>query len=182
VASVESGTLLGFSPIISQVPALIVVRSGSASFVDLLRNMKNDNTCPTGHPVAAPQQSQTSRSQRILVVDDESAIRLLMSAVLTGSGYHVDTAEDGAGAWKALQAEPYDLLITDHNMPKITGVELVKNLRSANMGLPVVMVAGSLPAHELAQNPSLELAATILKPFALAELLDTVTNVLQMAE
>jgi DNA-binding NtrC family response regulator len=63
-------------------------------------------------------------------------------------------------------------------MPKITGVELIKNLRSARMALPVVLVAGSLPAEELAQNPSLQLAATLEKPFAVAELLHTVENVL----
>ena len=116
------------------------------------------------------------------MVDDESAVRALITIALAGCGYQVDTAENGALAWEALQAKSYDLLITDHNMPKITGVELVKSLRSARMALPVVMVAGSLPAEELAQNPSLALAATILKPFAVDELLDTVTNVLQMAE
>ena len=129
-----------------------------------------------------PPPGQTIRTHRILVVDDESAVRTLITAILAGSGCHVDSAEDGAVAWEARQANPYDLLITDHNMPKKTGVELVKSLRSAHMGLPVVMVAGSLPTEELAQNPSLELAATILKPFALDVLLDTVTNALQMTE
>jgi DNA-binding response OmpR family regulator len=118
---------------------------------------------------------------RILVVDDESAVRALMAAILVGCGYHVDTAEDGAVAWEALRTKPYDLLITDQNMPRKTGVELVKNLRSAHMAMPVVMVAGVLPVEELAQNPSLELSATLLKPFALDELLATVTNVLQVA-
>jgi len=101
-----------------------------------------------------------------------------MTAALSRSGYHVDAAEDGAVAWEALQAKPYDLLITDHAMPKITGVELVKALRSARMALPVVMVTGTLPAYEMALHPSLQFAATLLKPFALAELLDTVENVL----
>jgi CheY-like chemotaxis protein len=116
------------------------------------------------------------------VADDESAVRQLMTAVLTGSGYHVDAAEDGALAWEALQAKSYDLLITDHNMPKITGVELVRNLRSARMALPVVLVTGTVPAHELAQNPSLQLAATLEKPFGVAELLDTVDNVLRATD
>jgi DNA-binding NtrC family response regulator len=116
------------------------------------------------------------------VVDDESTMRMLLTVVLVNSGYHVESAEDGAVAWEALQSKPYDLLITDHNMPKISGVELVKNLRSARMALPVVMVAGILPEDELAQNPSLKLAATLSKPFALADLLDTVTNALQVAE
>jgi DNA-binding response OmpR family regulator len=115
------------------------------------------------------------------VVDDEACIRRLLTQVLVGSGYHVDVAEDGAAAWEALQAKPYDLLITDQNMPKISGVELVKNLRSARIPLPVVMVAGELPVRDLAQNPSLQLAATLSKPFAVDALIDTVKSVLRAA-
>jgi DNA-binding response OmpR family regulator len=124
-------------------------------------------------------QSHRSVCHRILVVDDEPVIRWLITAALAGSGYHVDDAENGAIAWEALQAKPYDLLITDHLMPKISGVELVKNLRSARLALPVVMVAGELPAHELS---SLQIAATLLKPFVVADLLDTVENVLRPAD
>ncbi|HTA30072.1 MAG TPA: response regulator [Candidatus Cybelea sp.] len=113
------------------------------------------------------------------MADDETSVLQLMTAVLARSGYHVDAAEDGAIAWAALQAKSYDLLITDNQMPKVTGVELVKNLRSARMALPVVMVAGELPAHELARNPSLQIVATLEKPFAVADLLATVENVLQ---
>jgi DNA-binding response OmpR family regulator len=130
-------------------------------------------------PMGAPQQRRTRPCHRILVADDETAIIQAMMVVLTHSGYHVDAAEDGAIAWAALQAKPYDLLITDNNMPKVTGIELVKNLRSARMALPVIMVTGTIPTHELAQDPSLQLAATLEKPFAIADLLDTVKNVLR---
>jgi DNA-binding response OmpR family regulator len=60
-------------------------------------------------------------------------------------------------------------------MPNLTGVELVQNLRSARMALPVVMVAGTMPTHQL---PPLQLAATLLKPFVVAELLEMVQDVL----
>jgi DNA-binding response OmpR family regulator len=129
-----------------------------------------------GEAVGMPPQGRTRATHRILVVDDEPVLRRLMSAALVGSGYYVDNAEDGAMAWRALQAKPFDLLITDHMMPKITGVELIKSVRSARMTLPVVMVAGIFPAGELA---SLNLAATLLKPFIVAELLETVDTVLR---
>src|SRR4029077_7795663 len=77
-------------------------------------------------------------------------------------------------------ANHYDLLVTDNNMPKVTGVELVKKLRSAYMTLPVIMVAGIIP-EELSRNPWL-LAATLAKPFAPDELLETVDKVLRAAE
>ena len=94
--------------------------------------------------------------------------------MLARPGYHVDVAEDGAAGWEALQANRYDLLITEHDLPKLTGVELVKKLRAARMALPVVMAAGRLPTDELARNPSLQLAAMLVKPFAVDALLDTV--------
>jgi DNA-binding response OmpR family regulator len=140
--------------------------------------MSDEQSWQAGEPAEAASQGATI-PPHILVVDDEAAIRSLVTAVLVTSGYDVDAAEDGAVAWEALQAKPYDLLITDHNMPKITGVELVKNLRFARMDLPVVMVAGSMPTQELASNPSLQIAATLFKPFAVDELLDTVENILR---
>jgi|ERR1700722_1110746 len=140
--------------------------------------MNDDEIRPTG----APQRSQTRPCHRILVADDENIILRFMTVVLAQASYHVDAAEDGAIAWTALQARPYDLLITDHNMPNVTGVELVRKLRSARMALPVVMVTGILPSHELAQSPSLQVAATLGKPFEIAELLATVGNVLRATE
>ena len=126
--------------------------------------MKDDHIPPTAEPADSWMQGRTGPSHRILVAYDEPLIRRLITAALAGSGYHVDNAENGAVAWEALQAKPYDLLITDHIMPKITGVELVKNLRSARMALPVVMVTGELPEHDPDSPPELQLAATVLKP------------------
>jgi two-component system OmpR family response regulator len=137
----------------------------------------NDDQCrTTAEPADFWMRGRRSPAHRILVAYDEPLIRRLITAALTGSGYHVDNVENGAVAWEALQAKTYDLLITDHIMPKVTGVELVKNLRSARMALPVVMVAGQSPVDEL---PSLHLSATLFKPFVVAELLDTVENVLR---
>jgi CheY-like chemotaxis protein len=143
--------------------------------------MNHNEILLADEPLAPAPAYKTHPSQRILVVDDEPLIRRLMTAMLADSGYDVESAEDGAVAWEALQAKSYDLLITDNNMPRISGIQLIKNLRSAQMALPVVMVAGFVPEDELAQNPSLRLSATLSKPFAVAELLDTVTNALQVA-
>ena len=118
---------------------------------------------------------------RILVVDDDDDIRDFIDWVLTAYGYRADTAADSADAWKALRARSYDLLITDHNMPKVTGIELVRALRSERMTLPVVLMSGTLPEEALVQNSSLQLAGTLLKPFTMEELAGTVTKVLDAA-
>jgi DNA-binding response OmpR family regulator len=141
--------------------------------------MKERRTTHAGEPAGAPRQCPTNSSRRILVVDGDSDLRQLYADALAGPGYHVDAAEDGAAAWEALKANRYHLLITEHETPNLTGVELVKMLRAARMSLPVVMAAGRLPTHELARNPSLQLAATLSKPFAVDALLDTVKNVLR---
>jgi DNA-binding response OmpR family regulator len=121
---------------------------------------------------------QNSSGHRILVVDDDGDIRRLNAGVLRCSGYQVNDAEDGAAGWEALYANGYDLLITDHDMPKLTGLDLLKKLRAAHMELPVIMATGTLPPGELAQSPWLQPATTLLKPYSVEELLTTVREVL----
>jgi len=115
---------------------------------------------------------------RILVVDGDTDLRLLYTEALACPGYHVDAAEDGAAALKAFRVNHYNLLITEHNLPTLTGVELVRTLRAFRMVLPVIMAAARLPVHELARNPSLQPVTVLPKPFYLSELLDTVRVVL----
>ena len=126
----------------------------------------------------SPIQDQAKSSQRILVADDDSGIRELIALSLIRSGYEVDTARDGAEAWKALNEVSYYLLITDYKMPKMTGLELIQLLRSKEMALPVILVSGTIPAEELRRQPWLHVDATLSKPFDVEELLDVVKNIL----
>jgi len=137
---------------------------------------------PCDRAVPSPTRSRTNPAGHILLVDDDGEIRQLSAGALVPFGYRVDVAEDGAAAWKALHANSYDLLITDNNMPKVSGVELVKKLRSARMTLPVILMSGELPAAELDRNPWLQLAATVIKPFSGGQLLETVRQVLLSAD
>jgi two-component system, chemotaxis family, chemotaxis protein CheY len=143
--------------------------------------MKNHEIPRTAGPsqVSGSRQQEPNPSRRILVVDGDTDLRLMYAFVLARPGYDVDVAEDGAVGWQALRAHHYHLLITEHEMPILTGIELIKLLRAARMDLPVVMAAGRMPSYELARNPGLQLAATLLKPFATDELLDTVKRALR---
>ena len=138
-------------------------------------------------PAGTPRPSQTNPSLRILVVDDDIAIRRLNAEVLKRSGYRVDTAEDGEAGWKALQTigyEPdgYDLLITDHDMPGLTGLDLARKLRAERMAMPIIMATGKLPEEEFIRHPWLQPAAMLFKPYTVAELLATVKQVLRATE
>ncbi len=131
-----------------------------------------------GESAGTPFQRQPNH-QHILVVDDDGDIRRLNTEVLADFGYTVDAAADGAAAWDILQLNHYDLLVTDYNMPKMSGIELIKKLHAARMTLPVVLVSGTIPTIELSRHPWLQIDATLLKPYTLDELLATVRNVLR---
>jgi len=122
---------------------------------------------------------QAKARQRILLVDDEQLIRRLNSEALIYSGYEVATAEDGAAAWLALNADHYDLLVTDHEMPNLNGVELLKKVHAAKLPLLAVMVTKRLPTWAFAQHPWLLPAALLLKPFTFEELLRAVKAALR---
>jgi DNA-binding response OmpR family regulator len=137
---------------------------------------------PAEKVAGAASQNYANPTHRILLVDDDIYARELNAGILIRFGYNVDTAEDGAAAWKALNDHAYDLLITDNRMPRVTGLELIKKLRSVDMTLPVILASGTVPMEELKRNPWMNLDATLPKPFTLAELLDTVTKVLRATE
>ena len=154
---------------------------GSADTSQLL-SMKDNKTSQAGEPASAPWQRPTGPARRFLVVDEDKDLRQLYIDALADLAYRIDAAADGAVGWAALRTNRYDLLITEHEMPSLTGVELVTMLRAARMALPVVMAARRLPTHELRRNPSLQLAAMLSKPFAVDTLLHTVNYVLRTTD
>ena len=130
-----------------------------------------------GAPASARPLCQARPAHRILVVEDDGDIRRINTEVLTQSGYQVDAAEDGAAAWDTLQRQRYDLMVTDNDMPKVSGVELLHKLHAARMVMPVIMATGQRP-REFTLYPWLQPAALLLKPYTFAVLLGTVRNVL----
>jgi DNA-binding response OmpR family regulator len=142
--------------------------------------MVDTRVLQTGERTAALLQSQTGPPHRILLVEDDDDILHLNAEVLARSGYHVDTAEDGAVAWDTLQRARYDLVVTDNNMPKVSGVELIERIHAAGIALPVIMATGMLP-DEFTRRPWPRPEAILIKPYSFHELLGTVQKVLQMA-
>jgi DNA-binding NtrC family response regulator len=133
-------------------------------------------------PLVKPLQHEPNFGRRILVVEDKQDLRQLTAEVLIDAGYRVDVAEDGATAWSALQLSRYDLLITDQFMPKVSGVELLKNIHAAHMTLPVIMATDFLPTWGFALHIWLQPVKMLLKPYSFQKLLSTVENVLQSTD
>jgi DNA-binding response OmpR family regulator len=137
---------------------------------------------PSEKVSGAQQKNQARPPHSILLVDDEPRARELHAEVLIRAGYDVSTAKDGADAWNALNLVSYDLLITDNKMPRVTGMELIKKLRSEDMLLPVILASGTVPYEELKRHPWLLLDATLAKPFTIEQLLEVVKQVLRSAD
>ena len=112
-------------------------------------------------------------SGRVMVVDDEEAIRDVIAHALSHAGYQVETFGNGQDAWEALEREPqgWDLLITDHTMPKMTGYQLSIKALALRANLPVILCSGysqSLNLDEVKQN---DLIYYLEKPLAIQNLL-----------
>jgi len=133
-------------------------------------------------PAGAPPRCEADSRHRILIVDDDRCTRQINTIVLTQAGYQVDAANDGAAGWEAIQSKPYDLVITDNHMPNLTGIGMLKKLRAAQLALPVIMATGEPPTEEFARDPSLQPEATLLRPYAVEKLLNTIEVVLRVAD
>jgi CheY-like chemotaxis protein len=117
-------------------------------------------------------------SLRILVVDDDSAVRRCTAEMLTHFGYDIDTADDGSVALRAVGTTRYDILITDNLMKNMSGMEMVKTMRLAGIGLPVIMITGESSQPDFGRNPRLDAVGLLGKPFTVGELITAVQKTL----
>ena len=145
--------------------------------------MKDIHSLPVCQSAGKRLDPQTNLPYRVLVVEDNVDIRRINSEVLQQAGYLVDTAEDGEAGWQALHGfrdapAGYSLLITDCNMPRLSGLDLIKRMRTAQIDLPVIMATSNLPQDDILKHPMSKPTALLLKPYTMSELLDTVSEVL----
>src|ERR1035438_597418 len=114
--------------------------------------------------------ANASAAHRILLVEDESALLEFSAAVLVRGGYQVTAVEDCEAAWEAIKSASYDLLVADNQMPGMSGLELAGKLRSAQIGLPIIVASGGIEAEEFTKDQSLQPATALPKPFTASQL------------
>ena len=113
----------------------------------------------------------------ILVVEDDLLNRNLICKVLRKEGHQVVEACDGAIALEILQVLPFDLVITDFMMPKLSGIEFVEHLHSLQPRIPIIFITGFLTV--ISGKTILDDVAEVLaKPFELDVLRSTVHRLL----
>ena len=140
---------------------------------------------PRGSPFPAPKSPaenaagpRRAPSGHILLVDDDSDIRGVIAALLRRAGYRVDALGDAGAGLIALCFNPYDLLITEHEMPNLTGLELLRRIRACPLSLPAIMISGFIPWEEADLDRVLRPGAVLEKPFPFASLLAKVQRLL----
>ncbi|MBF4162129.1 response regulator [Nocardioides acrostichi] len=115
---------------------------------------------------------------RVLVVDDDDDIRMLIALTLERAGYSVTSVADGNDALAELVAEHYDLTVLDVCLPGLDGIEVARALRSAKpeTSPTVVMVSAMTSAADRAAGRAAGAVTYMTKPFRLGDLADTVAS------
>ncbi|WP_028311643.1 response regulator [Derxia gummosa] len=116
--------------------------------------------------------------KKILVVDDSSSLRSSVRTALSGAGYEVVEAADGALALQQLDGRKFHLVISDLNMPNLDGIGLVTALKAkpAYRYTPVLMLTTESAAAKKEKAKAAGVKAWITKPFTVPVLLDTVSK------
>ena len=109
---------------------------------------------------------------QILVVEDEKAVAHMIAMVLGGPASKVARAKSG---WEALikigaAARPFDVIITDHRMPRMTGLQLVRRLRTQNFGGKILVLSAHLSDENIRAYDELSVDMMMTKPFDFDEL------------
>ena len=119
-------------------------------------------------------------NKKILVVDDEIHIVQVVAIKLRHNGFDVITADNGIDAFKLACQQKPDVIVTDFQMPAMTGVQLIEKLRGQpeTADIPVIMLTARGFAVEDEQKQDLRIAQCLSKPFSPKELLRTVEDLL----
>ncbi|MHC4426262.1 MAG: response regulator [Planctomycetota bacterium] len=122
--------------------------------------------------------------KRVLVVDDEIHIVHVVAIKLRNNGYEVISADNGAEAFELAQRERPDIIVTDFQMPVMTGMELVEKLRQHEQtrDIPVIMLTARSFAIPKEQQEDLRISGCLSKPFSPKELLGNIEDILYQNE
>ncbi|MFH1279260.1 MAG: response regulator [Candidatus Eisenbacteria bacterium] len=118
---------------------------------------------------------------RVLVVEDDPQVRMMLRMTLERAGCVVDEAEDGRVALRKHRQDPADLVITDIVMPEVEGIETIMELRRSSPALPIIAISGGgheSPESYLTIAEKLGANRTFAKPVDREEMLEAVNDLL----
>ena len=117
---------------------------------------------------------------RILIIDDDKHIRLVLRNILESYGYHCTEAAEALTALNEIQSQPFDLVLTDYQMPMMDGIQFLKSLSdpSGTPSVPVIMITGIGDDHIKAKALRAGAVAMFTKPLNFDELLLVIRQVI----
>ena len=124
-------------------------------------------------------------NKHILLVDDDSSLRATLRTCLETVGYHCEEAVNGYDAREWLKrGHPVDLMVIDHQMPRLAGLDLIKILKKQvdTQIIPIIFYSGQLTLELKYQALQAGVNAVLEKPFPLQEFLDLVARIWQKTE
>ena len=126
-----------------------------------------------------------NKNMRILIVDDFSTMRRIVKNLLNDLGFtNTAEAEDGNSALVALRGSKFEFVVTDWNMPGMTGIELLKAIRSdpALAKLPVLMVTAEAKREQIIEAAQAGVNGYIIKPFTAQTLQEKLAKIFERLE
>jgi putative two-component system response regulator len=118
---------------------------------------------------------------RILVIDDEPIVRMLVAEILETAGHEVVVAEHAEQALTLFETEELELVVSDVVMPGLSGLELLETVHARRASLPVILITGAGTYETLSQALTRGAAGLVTKPFSHAELQSAVAEALERA-
>ncbi len=113
---------------------------------------------------------------KLLVVDDEKNLRLVVQKEMSRQGHDVETADDGESAWELLEAQDFDVVLCDINMPRLDGMGLLRRTRERSQNPPeVIMLTGQATVESAIEAMKLGAYDYLTKPYRIGELSALVT-------
>ena len=128
-------------------------------------------------------EDSDARTERVILVDDDSRVRNATQQILEYLGFEVQAYPDGQTAFQAIaqDCQPISLLMTDYNMPGLTGYELARLVRTQRPGVPILIASGADEDSILAEVDPSEMPPFIQKPYSLNSLATKVREILDLA-
>jgi len=140
--------------------------------MDSSRKMSNNNE------IIVVRRQCLMTKQKILVVDDQPGIRLLLTEVFAQNGYDVHTAETGTEALELLKRLSIDLAIIDYQLPDVDALSIVKKLKGKSCQVPLILMSGLVEELMKEHISYKNIVKIIGKPFDVEDLLTDVATIL----